>query len=410
MKNKALIKIIFLLVWFIIVLTYLNVSNECPGKWYCSHGNSEIGWYILIFGIAYTIVLVYEIVQVLLNPIKKIVNKLAHKIKIWDFRYGWNDKDNLDIIQYAPPSWINSAEAGLLLHHYASTTDMISLIYKREAEKLIDIKTQQDEWEESIIVEKKENIWKNCPKYEEKFFFNLFQNGDILKLWEWSELSKMCNLTELEAYWINKKRFIKPRFSISFDLFLYIMAVVLMIITICWWWWIWIFVLWLVIFLLIFVVSLSPLWFIAAILGLFRKEVFEYISMALIVLLIVVCSIYFLLSSNKSPLNNVFVVRFIFFAIWVIYLWRKPYKLKPTKEWDLLKRHLLWFRKFILSCDERKINSLLKTDPLFHDKIIPYAIVFWIETDLLKKLIPIFDDKIDPRDWNYKSRKALWKF
>lgn len=409
-KNTISVKFIVLLVWFIILLTYFIVSNECPGEWYCSHSNNEIDWYIFVFGIGYIIVLFYEVVKALLNPIKRVVNKIAHKIKIWDFRNGWDDDDSLEIIQYTPPVWINSAEAGLLIHRYASTTDMISLLYKRETEKLIDIKTQQDEWKESIIIEKSMEIWESCPQYEKLFFFNLFQNGYTLKLWEWAELSKMCDLNELESYWINKKWFIKPWFSISFDMFLYVMIVVLIIITMCWWGWVWIFVLWLLASIPILVVLMSPLWFIAAILGLFSKKIFEYIGAALIVLLIAVCSLYFLLNFNENTWSYVFLIRFIFFVIWMVYLRRKPRKLKLTKKGDSLKKHLLWFRKFILTCDERKINSLLKTDPLFYDKIIPYAIVFWVETDLLKKLIPIFDDKIDPRDWNYKSRKALWKF
>jgi len=412
-KDKTLIKIVFLLAWFIFLLIYFIASDECPGEWYCLHGDDGMMWYILTFGVAYVIVLIYEVVKVLLNPIKKVVNKLAHKIKMWDFRYGWNNENNPEIIQYTPPVWINSAEAGLLIHRYASTTDMISLIYKREAEKLIDIKTQQDEWEEFIIIEKKKDIWKTYPKYEENFFLNLFQNGDTLELWEWEELSKMCDLSELEAYWINKKWFIKPRFSISFNMFFYTMIVVLVILTACWWWWIWISVLWtLILISIISIISLlfSFFWIITLGIGLFIKKIFKYISIALIVLLILVCSIYFFLTFDENPLSNVFVIRLIFFVIWMMYLWRKPFKLKFTKEWNLLKKHLLWFRKFILTCDEKKINSLLKADPLFYDKIIPYAIVFWVETDLLKKLIPIFDDKIDPKDWNYKSRKALWKF
>ncbi len=404
-KNKISVEFIVLLVWSIILLAYFIVSNECPGKWYCSHHSSgEIDLSVLIFWIFYIIVLLYEIVKVLLNPIKRVINKLAYKIKIWDFKYGWVDKSKFEVIQYTPPVWINSAEAGLLIHRYASTTDMISLLYKRESEKLIDIKTQQDEWKEYIIIEKSKNIWKKCPKYEESFFFNLFHDGDTLKLWEWTELSKMCNLSELEEYWINMMRFFKPWFHISFNMFLYIMLLMLIIITICLWGWTWLFI------SIPIVVLLFGIWYCAVCLGMLTKNMGAYISTVPAALIITVCCLYFFSHFSEIALNEVFVVRFIFFIVWIIYLWRKPHKLKLSKDGILLKKHLLWFRKFILTCDEAKITSLLKSDPLFYDKVIPYAIVFWVETDLLKKLIPVFDDKIDPRDWIYKSRKALWKF
>ena len=77
-KNKISVEFIVLLVWSIILLAYFIVSNECPGKWYCSHHSSgEIDLSVLIFWIFYIIVLLYEIVKVLVNPIKRVINKLA---------------------------------------------------------------------------------------------------------------------------------------------------------------------------------------------------------------------------------------------------------------------------------------------------------------------------------------------
>ena len=45
------------------------------------------------------------------------------------------------IVQYAPPKWINPAEAWLLYNLSVEPTDLTSLIYQWKFEKLIDIKT-----------------------------------------------------------------------------------------------------------------------------------------------------------------------------------------------------------------------------------------------------------------------------
>jgi hypothetical protein len=43
-------------------------------------------------------------------------------------------------------------------------------------------------------------------------------------------------------------------------------------------------------------------------------------------------------------------------------------------------------------CDENQIRTQLKEDPLFIDKALPYATVFGIESDLIKKISPIMNE------------------
>ena len=57
---------------------------------------------------------------------------------------------------------------------------------------------------------------------------------------------------------------------------------------------------------------------------------------------------------------------------------------------------LIGYRNFIKSCDEKKIELLLKDDPLFIDRTLPFATAFGVETEFLNKISPL------KSDWNAK--------
>jgi hypothetical protein len=52
----------------------------------------------------------------------------------------------------------------------------------------------------------------------------------------------------------------------------------------------------------------------------------------------------------------------------------------------------------------------MKSDPLYFSEIVSYAVVFWLETNLLKNIIPMVDKDIDPLDWYYWKWKELSDF
>ena len=78
------------------------------------------------------------------------------------------------------------------------------------------------------------------------------------------------------------------------------------------------------------------------------------------------------------------------FLWWLVYWW---WKLKFTDKWAELASHLIGYRNFIKSCDENKIKLLLKEDPLFIDRTLPYATAFGLETNFLKKVSPLKKDR-----------------
>jgi hypothetical protein len=75
--------------------------------------------------------------------------------------------------------------------------------------------------------------------------------------------------------------------------------------------------------------------------------------------------------------------------------------LKLTDKWAKLASQLIWYRNFIKSCDENKIRLILKDDPLFVDRTLPYATAFWLETWFLSKISPL------RTEWSAKY--ANWK-
>ena len=96
-------------------------------------------------------------------------------------------------------------------------------------------------------------------------------------------------------------------------------------------------------------------------------------------------------------------ISFLWLAIFLNFTPEWP-KLKETEEWAKLISHILWYREFLAACDENKLKLFLQQDPLYFDKILPYAIVFWLDTELLKKITPIMQEmKIQSRRWDINS-------
>ena len=75
--------------------------------------------------------------------------------------------------------------------------------------------------------------------------------------------------------------------------------------------------------------------------------------------------------------------------------------LRFTDKWAKLASHLIWYSNFIKSCDENKIKLILKDDPLFVDRTLPYATAFWLETQFLNKISPLRTER--------SAKYASWK-
>ena len=231
------------------------------------------------------------------------------------------------IVQYEAPKWINSAEAGLLLHRGARVKDMLSLIYKRAAEWLIRISTEESSWSvfkrasKSIILTKIKDISSDAPEYEKDFFRSLVRS-EKNKIEETTNLYGKLHLSDLEKYgetkwWLTTNKKAKLILIFFFSLFI-----------------------------------------IAPLVG--------PVMPALVAFLVLV---------------------FFFFTVTI-----SSASLKETEEWAKLIAHILWYRDFLKACDENKLRLFLQQDPLYFDKILPYAVAFWLDTELIKKIEPIMQE------------------
>lgn len=100
---------------------------------------------------------------------------------------------------------------------------------------------------------------------------------------------------------------------------------------------------------------------------------------------------------------------FLLIILFAIIFWNKlNEKFEETEKWAELIAHILWYRQFLAKCDEPVLKKFLAEDPLFFDKTLPYAVVFGLETEFLKKIMPILEEKnLCPR-WYTWDIHNIW--
>jgi len=248
-----------------------------------------------------------------------------------------NRKKKTLLVQYNPPEWLNSAEVWLILYRRSDPISIISLIYKRIWDWLISVDSQDTT---NYTIRKTKEISDIAPSYELLFWKSFLGSCNNIEIDDKSDLDLEWPLKSLEEYWYAKWWFTK---SNSID-----------------------------------TQNLSIMWII----------------IVLIILLFITPH-----SEEKDGLMNIiilisFFILFLFPKLWIIVGIDLPKfrKMKTTKKGDELIYHILWFKKFLETCDTNILRTFLKKDPLYFDKILPYAIIFWIESELIEKFRPLIDE------------------
>jgi len=301
-------------------------------------------------GSFYRFMWIFIFVRVFIVLYKYFSNsKNNKKFNLNEWKLKWPFADQFPIItQYNPPEWLNSAEVWLLLHRQARTKDMLSLIYKRAYEKFINIEH---------FVTTSSNIKKG-----------IFKNN--IKISKIKDIP--CDYPQYEIKFFNNF-LVENETIINEDTNLYMDLQLsnLKKYGIEKWWLkendIW--VLWCFLFAVLF-------------LSFFILPLFGKIGMIIYLLLFSLSCILFM------------------------FIWSVANKLDETIEWAKLISHILWYREFLAKCDENKLRLFLKEDPLYFDKTLPYAIVFGLETEFIRKVKPIMKDlNIDTTqcDWDFIS-------
>ena len=273
----------------------------------------------------------------------------------WELKWELAEKYPT-IIQYNPPKWLNSAEVWLLLHRWATYTDILSLIYKRANEWLIRFETSKYG---ALILKKIKDIPESYPEYEDEAFYRIFDDyKDTKQIYEGLNLHLDGSIEILNEHWETQWWLYLKQHSLFKEIFIN------------------------PILFLIFIASKPFIYIFLYILMIFFMLFFfgTYGNIIMIFIFIV-----FIL--------NYFVWNRISHVLWILY---RKFKIKDslneTEEWAKLISHILWYREFLKSCDEKKLRLFLENDPLYFDKILPYAIVFGLGTELIDKVKPIMED------------------
>ena len=257
-------------------------------------------------------------------------NWLHKKIKPVNLTHLPTNKYPL-IVQYEPPKWINSAEAGLLFNCRVDPVDLTSLFYQWVNDKLIHIDYTSDESDskkiKNITLIKLRDIPETYPYYEKELFNNVFKWYSKSRLIDKnSDLSRAITLEWLEDFWLCK-HWLHRGGKLSF---------------------------WSIILSLIFIA------------------------------LIVLCFYYF---------KWLWIIPLaLFIPIFFGIISKQNDKIRLTKAWKEITAHVMGYAKFIEKCDKNILEKFLEKDPLFIDKTLPYAVAFGLETQFIGKVTPLLKD------------------
>ena len=235
-------------------------------------------------------------------------------------------KDPIVVVQYYPPEGMTSAEAWSLFFKNVRTLDLCSLIYQWALDKVVSL-----EYRDSDLIVTKQRELCSEKEYESDFFSLLFKNWETVTINSEHKIKIGPVLNQLEKY-LEKKKWIKCKGNMSIEHRAYL-------------WFLILFALWfLIVYYVDFIGRVLAIWLAV---GLCFGGILAFI---------------FLWNSASLP------------------------QLMYLEDGERLMKHLLWYREFLRKCEVEKLKSLLVYDPLYIDKALVYATVFWLETEVMQKL------------------------
>ena len=234
------------------------------------------------------------------------------------------------IVQYDPPKWLNPSEVWLLYNKSFESTNIDCLLYKWEHEWLIEI---DDKWNWTMILNRNKEIDNKVPSYERQYRTMVFGfDRKERVVWKWGQnkldVREVADLHSellkycIEKWWMNSESIKNAGCSRLLPIILYVLLIPVF----------------------------PVLWFVA----------------------------------------------FIYFFITVIYYWNKSWKtgfggfniwkkISITDEWEKLLAHIVGYKYWLEHCEEKQIKKILKDDPSFNSRTLPYVIALRMDWKLLDK-------------------------
>ena len=302
-------------------------------------------------------------------------------------KFLWKKQHVPYIIQYNPPKWISPTEMAFLYNRKLTSSCISSMIYKWACEKRITIKNETEKflffhsnkvkiikWDNMYTKEALQQTHKN-PLYEKLCRNYLFCNWDnevtLPDIWFSKDIIEVNK--EIKKY-CEDKNLIKQNTVLA----TIVRALFIILTPILWPFWPLIIGMFLIynletivnlIKLMIYWNILNPYWNIDGSLD-------DYILV--LIPLIIIIAIYIFTSLPKL---------------------RRYEKLSIMNKWKEILPEIYWYKKFIESCEEPQLRKFIEEDPDYINKVLPYAVALWLETKLMKVVIPIYQEKWYNPDW-----------
>ena len=73
------------------------------------------------------------------------------------------------------------------------------------------------------------------------------------------------------------------------------------------------------------------------------------------------------------------------FGVWLS-ITAKKHTIKLTEEWEKIVAKIYWYKKFLETCEEKQLKEFMMEDPLYLDKVLPYAVALGLENVISEKL------------------------
>ena len=234
------------------------------------------------------------------------------------------------IVQYTPPKWINSAEAWLLFNCRVDPVDMTSLFYKWKNDKIIVINCVKESSSSKNIKRVIITKLKDIPDNAQLYEKDFFNT--IFRRQDTVIIDKNTKLNFLSSLYALEDYGIMKKWLCRSN----------------------------------------------------KTSILSYLLLIMLVLGLIYIFYYF---------GWIWILIWIF-AVPIIYgcSIKNEYKIQLTDEWAKLASHIIGYAKFIKDCDEKKLKLFLEEDPLYVDKVLPYAVAFGLETEFLKKATPLIED------------------
>ena len=244
------------------------------------------------------------------------------------------------VIQYDAPKWIDAPEAGVLIDNKLDSKDITSMIYQRAANHYIKIYKEEDD-EKKFYIKKLKDIPEDSKEYQLKLFNILFKDWDE---YHFSQHRSSFSFALTDVYsklnsYINKQNWFKNTFF-------------------------------------------SGIW------SSFKRQNRVIIFWTAILWFIPYFAVITSLTNHFVPVSNrIRIIVFIAFIL-IVTSYRNYKEETNTTKGQELRKYCQWFKDFLMKVDKVKLETLLKEDPLYIEKVLPYAVVFWVESQFINSITP----------------------